>query len=53
MQLKEHNNLKIKQEQHRINEIKKQLKLIKPDDIPFEEDLIRDPFNLKKWLRYI
>ncbi|ORX48364.1 TPR-like protein [Piromyces finnis] len=53
MQLKEHNNLKIKQEQHRINEIKKQLKLIKPDDIPFEEDLIRNPFNLKKWLRYI
>jgi len=53
MQLKEHNELKLNQEQNRINEIKKQLKLIKSDDIPFEEDLIRNPLNVKKWLRYI
>jgi pre-mRNA-splicing factor SYF1 len=26
---------------------------IEDDDIPFEEDVIRNPFSLKSWLRYI
>jgi pre-mRNA-splicing factor SYF1 len=26
---------------------------IRPEDLPFEEDLLRNAFNLKAWLRYI
>lgn len=29
------------------------LNRIRPEDLPFEEDLLKDAYNLKAWLRYI